>query len=158
MIKLRKVKTTDWKLFLKWWQDEELISLTSGVREDSTLVLRGYFLKLLNSIFDQHYIILLEDKPIGHISLARKSKTTAEIHLIIGEKKYWGKGFGSVAIQKISKLAFEKFLYKKICLEVRPDNKRAISAYEKCGFVRGKLYHYPNTNQPVTLKMCLKRI
>jgi RimJ/RimL family protein N-acetyltransferase len=156
-IKLRKVKSSDWKLFLKWWKDKELISLTSGIVEDSDEVLRKYFDQMMQSKKDQHFIILLGRKPIGHISLMRKSKTMAEINIVIGEKQYWGKGIGTKAIKKATGLAFSKLKYKSICLEVRPDNQRAISTYENCGFIKKKIKRYPKTNQPVTLEMCLDK-
>jgi hypothetical protein len=39
-IKLRKIKLTDFKYFLKWWQDKELIKLTSGVTKKNNIVLK----------------------------------------------------------------------------------------------------------------------
>ena len=57
------------------------------------------------------------------------------------------------------KIAFEKLAYTKACLEVRPDNFRAIKAYESCGFLKRGLKKYPkNKYQPVTLKMVLNKI
>ena len=93
-IKLREVTSKDWKLFLKWWKDEELIQLTSGVKETSDDILFGYFERLIKASKDYHFIIQFEGKAIGHIALSHKNKSTTEINIIIGEEKYRGKGFG----------------------------------------------------------------
>ena len=74
---------------------------------------------------------------VGNISLTHKNISTFEIHIVIGEKEYWGKGIGAVSINKILDTAFKKLGYTKAYIEVRPENKRAIELYEFCGF--GKL-------------------
>lgn len=158
IIKLREVTLKDWKLFLKWWKDKELIQLTSGIKVSSDRILLGYFERLIKSSKDHHFIIIFGRKAIGHIALSHKNKSTSEMHIIIGEEKYRGKGLGTEAIKKAVRFAFDKMGYKRIILEVRPDNSRAIQAYEKSGFVKGRLKKYPGTKQPTTLLMSLNKI
>lgn len=155
-LKLRKLKKSDQKYFIKWWQDKDLIKLTSGVFEKSKKVLQSYFNDMLSSKDDTHFIIIYNDKPIGHIGLTKKDNKTFCIHIIIGEKKYWGKGLGSIAIKKALKIGFNKLGYTKAALEVRPENVRAINAYLKCGFKKdGRKYYKNNSAQPVAVKMSL---
>lgn len=152
-LKLRPLKKSDLKHFLRWWQDEDLINLTSGILERSEEVMVGYFLDLLNSGKDHHFIIILGRKIIGHVALLHQNKNFVEINIVIGEKKYWGKGYGTLAIKKA--LSIAKHLgCVAVRLEVRPDNLRAIRAYEKCGFVKKGFKKYPNNKyQPIVLKM-----
>ena len=158
-IKLRKIKKSDLEYFLRWWKDKNLIKLTSGFYEKSDEVLTNYFLDIFKSTKDHHYIIQYGLKVIGHVALNHKSKDTFEIQIVIGEKKYWGKGLGSEAIKIAVKRAFEKLGYTKAYLEVRPDNSRAIKAYESCGFLKKGLKKYPkNKYQPAALKMVLNKI
>ena len=158
-IKLRKIKKSDLRYFLKWWKDKDLIKLTSGFLEKSDQVLTNYFLDIFKNTRDRHYIIQYGVKVIGHVALNYKSKDIFEIQIIIGNKKYWGKGLGSEAIKMAVKIAFEKLGYTKAYLEVRPDNFRAIKAYEACGFLKKGLKKYPkNKYQPITLKMVLNKI
>jgi diamine N-acetyltransferase len=158
IIKLRKVSKKDEKLFLKWWSDDEIIRLTSGIRGTSRKVLKKYFDTLLTSKKDRHFLILLRRKVIGHIALTHKSRNIFEIHIIIGEKQYWGKGYGVLAIMKAIDYAFNKMNYQRAYLEVRPDNKRAIVAYKKCGFVKiGYKIYSNNKYQPKVLKMALRK-
>lgn len=133
-IKLRKIKKTDLPYFIKWWKDKKLIKLTSGRYEKDDNILKDYFLDMLKSIKDHHFIIISNRELIGNVSLSDKNKGIFEIHIIIGEKQYWGKGIGTIAINKALNIAFNKFKYSKAYLEVRPNNERAINAYKNCGF------------------------
>lgn len=157
-IKLRKIKKTDLPYFIKWWKDKELIKLTSGRYEKDDNILKGYFLDMLRSIKDHHFIIISNRELIGNISLSDKSKGIFEIHIIIGEKQYWGKGIGTMAIKEALNIAFNKLKYYKVYLEVRPDNERAINAYKNCGFKKKGLKKYPkNKFMPIVLKMTLDK-
>lgn len=157
-IKIRKIRRSDLPYFLKWWNDKVLIKLTSGIYEKSEDVLKSYYIKMLNAKNDQHYIILCDNKIIGNISLVRKNKNIFEIQIIIGEKKYWGKGIGQITIKKLLKIAFNKLSYKKAHIEVRPENSQAIRLYKKCGFIEtGFKKNIKNKNQPVVLKMILNK-
>jgi RimJ/RimL family protein N-acetyltransferase len=158
ILKLRKIKNSDLSFFLKWWKDQELINLTSGFSEKSDEILTKYFFNIFKSKNDYHFIIMLDRKPIGHIAIIRKSVEIFEIQIVIGEKQYQGKGFGAEAIRKATNIAFKKLGFSKAYLEVRPENIRAIRAYEACGFTKNGFKKYPNNKyQPITLKMVLKK-
>lgn len=58
----------------------------------------------------------------------------AELGIMIGNKEYWGKGYGTDAIKVLIKFMFEEMNINKISLGVYSFNKRAIRCYEKCGF------------------------
>lgn len=151
-IKIRKIKKTDKKYFAKWWRDKDLAKLTSGIfKTINSKELETYFLDILNSK-NYHFIVNLNNKAIGHISLSKR-KTWYETQIIIGDKKCWGKGYGPKAIKLLINYA-HKLKISKIFLEVRPDNIRAIKAYEKCGFKRKRIIkHQKNKYLPETLRM-----
>lgn len=156
LISLRKLKPSDIKYFSQWWRDKDLLRLTSGrLRCISDKEVEKYFLKMIKSKTDYHFIITLNKRAIGHISLVKRRNNWYETQIIIGEKKYWGKGYGSKAIKQLIKKAKIKEI-NKIFLEVRPNNIRAIRAYEKCGFIKAGFKKYPkNKYLPETLKMIL---
>jgi len=52
----------------------------------------------------------------------------------IGEREYWGKGYGSDAMNLILRFAFETLNLKRVSLTVFEYNERAVHSYEKCGF------------------------
>lgn len=71
----------------------------------------------------------------------------AELRIIIGEKKYWGKDLGPKVTAAIVKYGFEKLNLHKIYLGCNADDKRANRCYEKVGFKKeGTIrdYHFRN--------------
>jgi RimJ/RimL family protein N-acetyltransferase len=60
----------------------------------------------------------------------------AEVGIIIGDKRYWSRGYGSDAMDVILSYAFSKMNLHRVYLRVYDFNVRAIRSYEKCGFVR----------------------
>lgn len=151
---LRKVRVGDKKYFVKWWRDKELIKLTSGVLKPlSNQKLNKSFFALLTAKSEFHFLITLSGKVIGHISLSKKHNGWHETQVIIGEQQYWNQGYGTKAIKSMV-LRAKKMNVSKIYLEVRPDNLRAIRAYEKSGFQKTIIEKYPkNKYLPKTLRM-----
>lgn len=156
-ITLRKIKLSDKKYFAKWWNDKDLRKLTSGrIESISDKRVDKYFSAMINDKNDYHFMIILNQKIIGHINLSKRKNSWYETQIIIGEKECWGKGYGTEAIKQLIKKAKSKGI-SKIYLEVRPDNLRAIYAYEKCGFKKIRLIKYSkNKYLPKTLRMELK--
>jgi RimJ/RimL family protein N-acetyltransferase len=59
---------------------------------------------------------------------------SAELGIVIGEKDYWGKGYGTDAVQTLLRFAFGEVNLNRVYLQVFAYNQRAIRSYEKCGF------------------------
>ncbi|MEK7584657.1 MAG: GNAT family N-acetyltransferase [Patescibacteria group bacterium] len=133
-ITLRKPRVNDKKYFARWWRDTDLLRLTSGILKSITdREVEKYFIALLRSKKNHHFMILLRNKPIGHVSLSKRKGNRYETQIVIGEKQHWNKGYGTYAIELLIKKA-KTLGISKVYLEVRPTNKRAINAYKNCGF------------------------
>jgi len=156
-ITLRKIKTIDKEYFSRWWRDKNLLKLTSGVlRRISDKEVDRYFRNILKSKKDRHLLITLNKNIIGHISLVKRRNGWYETQIVIGNKRYWGKGYGSKAIKLLIRKAKLLGVFN-IYLEVRPTNIRAIRAYERCGFKKIKVLLYPkNKFLPKILRMEIK--
>lgn len=155
---LRKIKTSDKGYFAKWWRDTELLACTSGVLEPiSDTEVGRYFSAILQNTKDFHFTITLGEKVLGHISLIKRKDGWYETQIIIGEKGYWGKGYGTEAIRMLLQKARLAHI-SKIFLEVRPTNTRAIAAYKKSDFVETGIKTYPdNKFLPEVVRMELKK-
>lgn len=153
-ITLRKIISNDLKYFSKWWRDVELLKLTSGNLEQiSDDEVKKYFSMILSTTNAYHFMILNENVVIGHISLSREENDWYETKIVIGKSEYWGRGYGTDAINLLLKKA-RNFGITKIYLEVRPENVRAINSYQKCGFKKVRIEKYPNNkNLTETLRM-----
>lgn len=52
----------------------------------------------------------------------------------IGERDYWGKGYGTDALQVLLRYGFGELNLRRISLSFLEGNARAMRSYEKCGF------------------------
>lgn len=62
------------------------------------------------------------------------SAGTAELGIGIGDRAYWGKGYGRDAVRVLLDYGFRLRNLRKIWLTVNGNNPRAIRAYLACGF------------------------
>jgi RimJ/RimL family protein N-acetyltransferase len=78
------------------------------------------------------------EKPIGFVSLdgIKWLSRDAWVGIGIGERDYWGKGYGTEAMRLILRHAFCQLNLHRVSLSVFDYNQRAIRSYEKAGFVR----------------------
>ena len=78
--------------------------------------------------------IFHNDEYIGAIELYDISNDRCTLGIIIGEREYWGRGFGSEAIIALLEYAFSELNLNQVYLRTFFDNKRAIAAFHKVGF------------------------
>jgi RimJ/RimL family protein N-acetyltransferase len=83
-------------------------------------------------------ILNLSDALIGDIDLQVISGSggMAWMSIEIGDREYWGHGYGTDAISALLRHAFRRLNIRQVRLNVKKFNARAIRCYEKCGFVR----------------------
>jgi RimJ/RimL family protein N-acetyltransferase len=81
-------------------------------------------------------ILKKEQKTIGNTGLKQidKNNGNAEFGIMIGEKKYWNKGYGTEAARLMIDFAFNLLRLHSLRLKVYEYNKRAIKSYLKLGF------------------------
>ena len=58
-----------------------------------------------------------------------------ELGILIGEKTEWNKGYGTEVMTMLQQHCFKTLNLNRIFLRVYAENRRAIRAYEKAGFV-----------------------
>ena len=72
---------------------------------------------------------------------------TAMLGIGIGDKSYWGRGYGGEAIRLLLDYAFRLRNLRRVWLSVNSTNERAIRAYRACGFVEeGRLRQHVWSN------------
>jgi RimJ/RimL family protein N-acetyltransferase len=82
------------------------------------------------------FIIEADGKVIGQCGLfnADLEARRIEFGITIGDKKYWGQGYGTEALQLAVDYAFRMRNVRKVHLTVLANNPRAIASYTKAGF------------------------
>jgi RimJ/RimL family protein N-acetyltransferase len=83
------------------------------------------------------FTILVGDRPIGRIGLNqfRDRDRICAFYMFIGEPAFWGKGYARDAAMTLLSYAFDRWDLWLIELWTLADNNRAISMYQRCGFV-----------------------
>jgi RimJ/RimL family protein N-acetyltransferase len=73
---------------------------------------------------------------IGFIGLFELYKThgDAMVAIALGERKFWGNGYGTDAMRVMLRYAFNELNLRRLGLIVFEYNPRAIRSYEKVGF------------------------
>jgi RimJ/RimL family protein N-acetyltransferase len=73
---------------------------------------------------------------IGQISFRNMDRVarSATVGMLIGNRSYWGKGYGAAALEKFIMILFARYNLNRIDMDTFSDNKRAIRCYEKVGF------------------------
>jgi RimJ/RimL family protein N-acetyltransferase len=84
-----------------------------------------------------HIRTLLDDTLIGFIGLFDLFLHHGDslVAIALGERKFWGKGYGTDAMKIILRYAFNELNLRKVGLIVFEYNLRAIRSYEKVGFI-----------------------
>ena len=139
LVYLSPISLEDIDVFMRWVNDPEMAYFTTFYTQIISLSSEKEAVETLEKGGNTFSIVTRKDnKVIGNCSFFRTSETnrTAEIGIIIGEKDYWGMGYGSDALHLLIKFGFESRNYNNICLHVYSFNERAIACYEKVGFKR----------------------
>ena len=74
---------------------------------------------------------------IGNISFVEMSveHRKGRLGIVIGEKEYWSRGYGTDTILTFLRFAFDEMNLHRVDLGVDAENARAIACYRTCGFV-----------------------
>src|SRR5687767_7133534 len=76
-----------------------------------------------------------EDKLIGFFGLRIDlMHNEALVGIGIGEREFWGKGYGTDMMKLCLQYAFTELCVERVSLGLHEYNARALRAYEKCGF------------------------
>lgn len=80
---------------------------------------------------------LEEDRLIGFLAFFETfwNHGDAWVAIGLGEAEFWGKGYGSEAMQLALRYAFNELNFHRVTLGVFEYNQRAIRSYQKVGFV-----------------------
>lgn len=140
-VRLRPVGERDLPLFVRWLNDPDVrywLSMADG--PELTLESEQEWYEEMRG--DPACVIWCieteEGQPIGNLGLHAidEGQGRATLGIFIGEKDFWGRGYGTDAIMEVLRYAFAEMGLRRTALGTDEDNARGIRCYEKCGFVR----------------------
>ncbi|KNF09030.1 acetyltransferase, ribosomal protein N-acetylase [Gottschalkia purinilytica] len=139
-IVLKKMTSSYAELYHSWRNNIEIMQSTNPLLDVYDLDETKEFINqvILGSHSSKSYIIVEKksDTPIGITSLINidYKNRNAECIIDIGEKDYWGKGYGTEALKLLLDYAFLEMNLHRVSLRVFSFNNNAIKLYEKLGF------------------------
>ncbi len=88
------------------------------------------------------FVILVNDTAIGQVNYNEidKKNNSVELDIIIAEDRHKNKGYGTDALQTLSKYLFLVMDIQTCWIDVVCANQRAIRAYQKAGFTITKSF------------------
>ncbi len=135
---LRLLEESDANISWKWRNDPIVWQLT-GSKPTQVISIQdeiNWIGNVLNRKNEKRYAIcdIESNTYIGNVQLTNINSYDAEFHIFIGERKYWGKGYGFDATKKMIEIAFNEFGLQSVYLNVNKSNFSAIKIYQKAGF------------------------
>lgn len=140
-IEYKPITIEDIKFRIKWLNDPEVnFGLGTIVRKGTDEEFHQNWFK---GYFEDEkegkrkiFMIFADGKAIGQVGLLdiNKYDENADLYIVIGEKDYWGKGIGEMAINFIHDYAKRELGLHKIVLNVHARNERAVNLYKKVGY------------------------
>lgn len=141
-IRLRAPEREDIPLFLKWVNDPDVCEFLEQTSVYNTVQEEAWFERVSAGPRAELPLVIevrQDDEwvPIGNLGFAdiHPVNLSAEIGIMIGEKQFWDKGYGTEAMRRMCRHGFEELNLNRIFLRVFEGNERGKAAYRKVGFV-----------------------
>ena len=134
---LSPIDTNDYEKYLEWLNDPEvatgliIMAKILGVESEKEALEH-----LAKNTYSFAIVDLEKDELLGNCGFSSVDfrNRNAEVGIFIGNKSYWGKGYGVEALKLILDFGFNVLNLHNIHLTAYSFNKQAIKCYKKVGF------------------------
>jgi len=138
LVTLRALTEADLPRLTEFKNDVEFELLGGGdpPRPRTFELVRDFFAEQAKDKDSQTFAIEADGRFIGDCGLfnADRRGGTAEVGIGIGDREYWGRGYGREALQLLVDYGFRLQNFRKLWLSVHGSNERAIRSYRAVGF------------------------
>lgn len=139
-VTLRAFEREDAEAYRAYVNDAEIAALVDRAKPVTRLEHERWYEALVSS--DRNCVFAVTDNGDGHfIGLVWLfgidwRHRTAEVRIVIGDRRAWGGGRGTEALRIAGDVAFAGLNLEKVWADVLAVNPRAVAAFEAAGFVR----------------------
>lgn len=139
LVRLRALEPSDAERGHRWVNDPEVKVFLDAVRYPISMAEEERWMEGQTGSSFGRVILAIETKDgchIGNVELRGSSAEDrrGELGILIGDKEYWSKGYGTDAILALLRFAFEEMNLYRVWLTTGENNPRALACYRKCGF------------------------
>ena len=147
LIRIREKKLEDAVSDYAWCCDPELSRLDAA--RPLAMSLSGYIseysaeLRYPSLTRRRFAVETMDGKHIGNCSYYNidLKRREAEVGIMIGDRDYWSKGYGTDTINTLISYVFDKTNFNKLYLKTLDWNFRAQQCFRKCGFTQYNRIH-----------------
>ena len=143
LVELRRHIPSNQAAFQRWYADPEI---TAMLRHDqkplNAIQSRGYFQTVILPLTARDMAYAIHEKATGRLigasaltDISGRQQKHAFFRIVIGEKSFWGQGYGTEATRLVVLDGFERHHLDEVRLEVFLENERARAAYDRVGFI-----------------------
>lgn len=141
----------DAKLFVQWDQDSEYqVLLSAGpANRFSAKMVQEWLEKERKGEYEFAIFDRETEKVIGTLGIGGIDWTAGDcwVGIGIGERDYWGKGYGTEALNLLVGFAFLELNMRRVTLNYFEYNERGRKSYDKVGFKEeGRIHNWMNRN------------
>jgi RimJ/RimL family protein N-acetyltransferase len=135
---LSPIDENDAEKFTEWLNDLEITSNINLYPRSITIENEKEILKRISKDNNYSIIDIETNELLGNCGFndLDNLNQTGEIGIIIGNKKFWNKGYGTEALILLLDYGFKALNLHNISLWTYSFNKRGLKCYEKIGFKR----------------------
>ncbi len=132
------------KNYFQWFNDQKVTRyMYNGIFPNSMKRMRDFY----KEVKEQKHIVFAiinkrADQHIGNVGIHRINwkDGIGEYGIIIGEKQYHNRGYGTEATRMILDYIFKRVGLRRVWLGVHAEHQKAIAIYKKIGFkIEGRL-------------------
>jgi diamine N-acetyltransferase len=141
-VRLRGAERSDLDKFVEWINDPEVTESLTLFLPMSSVDEEKWFDDVMQRPQEEKPLVIdMKDgadwRLIGNSSFLDFDwvARSAEVGIMIGDKTVWNRGYGTEVMTLLLRHGFETLNLNRVFLRVYSENKRAIRAYEKAGFV-----------------------
>ena len=140
LVTLRAFERQDAETYRGWINDPEVAALVDRAGPVTAEEHARWYEALVGA--PDHHVFAVEETDgrafIGLVWLygVHARHRRAEVRIVIGERRAWGKGRGTDALRALADVAFDTLGLEKLWADVLATNPRAVSAFERAGFTR----------------------
>jgi len=130
---------------MRWWHLDQVTTLEQELFVDDRWTARTYWSEL-GQLDTRHYLVALDGDTVAGYAGLCDYPDEAFVQTIAVARTHQGNGLGAQLLQALLDEASRR-KHRRVLLEVRADNDRAVALYERFGFHRNGVrrgYYQPS--------------
>ena len=134
---LRPIRSSDTPRQREFFQDAELAELDSSSPEAYAKIdAEDFFQRAAVGGETALFAIDVRGEYVGYANLMnlKNSKKIFELGIVIGDRRYWGRGYGKEVVELLLQHGFSELDAREIELTTHQKNERAVACFSACGF------------------------